>query len=318
VVPLAPGGDHHFTLNSRDLVQQSTPADVGPLDESTWVSYSLDNEPTTVTLPDGSVVELYFDEVGRLAAVSSPSGAATFDYFPKGSPSAGKLAVATSADGVEQTFAYAGALVTDASWAGAVTGTLHYTYDNQFRAVSETVSNTPAVVRTWNADGQPMAVGDLQMAYDAATGIFQGTTLGSIHDAVGFNAFGEPASYSATAGAPGTPLFSRTYARDGDGRITQATNSDGRTFAFEHDANGNVTAVGPPAPGGDGYKGSAGPLGSCIGRQAGHRPRRERLSFATARCAARDPWRRTSHSHLTKTTAGRYDTRTTCALSLFP
>jgi RHS repeat-associated protein len=112
------------------------------------------------------------------------------------------------------------------AWSGPVVGTLHYTHDNLLRAASETVGGTAAVMRLWNLDGQLTAAGDLQLTYDPATGLFQGTTLGAVHDAVSWSGFGEAQSYTASvvgAGAGAGTLLSRVFERDAAGRIVSVT-----------------------------------------------------------------------------------------------
>ncbi len=248
VVPPGPGGDHHFAYDSRDLVPPWAPADLGAGDEATDYAYSTDAEPVLVTQADGTEIELVFDPVtGRLTAVTTPTGATSFTYFPNGGPAAGKLESVTSADGVAQSFAYAGALVTDVAWTGPVPGTLHYTYDDQFRTKSEAAGNTAAVVRSWNLDGQLVQSGDLQLTYDLTTGMFQGTTLGVVHDGVVWNGFGEADSYTATISSPASPLLARTFERDALGRLLVVTEMLGGGTPVEttygYDLSGRLTDV---------------------------------------------------------------------------
>lgn len=247
VIPAGPGGNHHFDHDSRDLVSQYTPADVGPGDESTKSLYSLDGEPSETTLPDGSVIVPSFDGAGRLTSIASHSGVTELSYYPVkgGDPSSGKLSSVTSPDGIAQAFAYAGALTTDVIWTGPVSGALHYTYDDQFRVASEAIGNSPAVGRSWDLDGQAIEVGELQLAYDPATGFLQGTTLLDVSDSVTWSAFGELSSYSAATGA--ASLLERAYTRDAAGRVTHASEAllggNAVETAYGYDLAGRLTDV---------------------------------------------------------------------------
>ncbi len=248
VVPPGPGGDHHFAYNSRDLMSQWAPADLGPGDEATYYAYSTDAEPVLVTQADGTEIELVFDPVsGRLTAVTTPTGATSFTYFPNASAAPGKLESVTSADGVAQSFAYLGALVTDVAWTGPVPGALHYTYDDQFRTKSEAAGNTAPVVRSWNLDGQLVQSGDLQLTYDPTTGMFQGMTLGVVQDGVVWSGFGEADSYTAAISSPLTPLLTRTFERDALGRLLVVTETLGGGSLIEtsyaYDLAGRLTDV---------------------------------------------------------------------------
>ncbi|MEZ4315092.1 MAG: RHS repeat-associated core domain-containing protein [Polyangiaceae bacterium] len=244
LVPPAPGGDHHFTHDGRNLVAAATQADVGPGDETTYYSYSNDGEPVLATLPSGVTVAQSFDPVtGRLAAISTPQGSMSLTYYSSGA-AAGKLESITSTSGATQSLAYSGALMTDVEWTGPVSGTVHLTYDNHLRVATETVSGTPAVTRAWNLDGQLVQAGALQLSYDATTGILQGTTIGSVNDSIVWNAFGEADNYTASSSSQ---LLSRTFVRDAVGRIASVTEVKGggapSVIAYQYDLAGRLTDV---------------------------------------------------------------------------
>ena len=203
-----------------------------------------------LTRPDGTEIELAVNPAtGRLETIASPNGvpavAMGFTYFANNTASPGKVQSITATGGVTQAFAYAGALLTSVVWNGPVTGTLTYSHDDLFRAKSETVDGTAPIDRLWNLDGQLTHTGDLQLAYDAVTGLFQGTTLGVVSDSVTWSGFGEASSY--TASIAGTALWTRTFERDALGRITTVTETLAGSapieWTYDYDLAGHLTDV---------------------------------------------------------------------------
>src|SRR5262249_41722567 len=75
-------------------------------------------------------------------------------------------------------------------------------------------------------------------------GLLTGTTLGSVTDAVGYDSFGAPATYSASQG--GAALYGIQYTRDALGRITQEVETVGgvtATYDYAYDPAGRLTQV---------------------------------------------------------------------------
>jgi RHS repeat-associated protein len=71
-----------------------------------------------------------------------------------------------------------------------------------------------------------------------------GTTLGGVTDAITYDAFGNPASY--TASVSGTAAYAVQYTHDQSGRITQKVETIGGTtdtYAYSYDQAGRLTQV---------------------------------------------------------------------------
>jgi hypothetical protein len=109
------------------------------------------------------------------------------------------------------------------SFAGAVTGSVALSYDDDLRVASETVGSTSIAYGYTDLDGLLTSAGDEQLGHEPATGLLTGTTLGAVTDTIDYNAFAEPSSYVASFG--GSPVYSVSYDRDKRGRIVRKTES---------------------------------------------------------------------------------------------
>ena len=68
--------------------------------------------------------------------VTIPRGSVQFSY----DANSGNLTTATAPDGGVLSFAYDGALLTQESWTGEVSGSVSRAYDNDFRVASRSVN----------------------------------------------------------------------------------------------------------------------------------------------------------------------------------
>ena len=136
-----------------------------------------------------------YDTAGRLRLVDLASGDLRYGY-----DAAGRL-TSLSTPAMSLTYAYDGGLPTGTTWSGAVAGSVTRTYDNDFRVASLSVNGSNPVAVQYDADGLPIQVGDLSLTRDAQTGLITATALGAITDAVSYDGFGAPASYTASQAA---------------------------------------------------------------------------------------------------------------------
>ena len=91
--------------------------------------HNLDRELTQITRPDAQAVSLGYDAGGRISTTTTPRGAVGYAY----DATKGTLISITSPDGATLTYAYDGFLPTGETWSGAVSGSMSWTYDNDFR-----------------------------------------------------------------------------------------------------------------------------------------------------------------------------------------
>jgi RHS repeat-associated protein len=212
---------HSYMMTPVDSTASYTPPPVangGP----TLYDYNRDRQLTLVTRPDSKTIALGYDEGGRMSSLTIGRGAYTFDYHA----SSGQLRSIASPDGNGITYSYDGSLVTQASWTGAVTGSISWQYDDSFRVRSETVACATAstvgcqpVAYSFDEDDLLLSAGALNLQRRSDNGLLAGTTIGNLADEWTYNSFAEPVTYKAVY--QGVPVFGQQYTRDDLGRITQ-------------------------------------------------------------------------------------------------
>jgi RHS repeat-associated protein len=177
----------------------------------TTYSYNADRELTSITRPDGQVINLTYDSAGRVKTV----GPITYTYDALGHPTG------VSSPGGSLTITNQGPLPTAVtSSTGTVSGTVSYGYDAQFNVTSLSV-NGQAIGFGYDLDGLLTQAGDVTLSREQSSGILTGTTLGAVTDTYTRNTFAEPLAYTASHGT--TTLYGVNYTRDNAGRITQKT-----------------------------------------------------------------------------------------------
>jgi RHS repeat-associated protein len=232
---------HGFDYDETDRPKDYTPPSVGAGTNDTVYSYNLDHQLTGVSRPDGqSVIYSYDATSGRLDHVTTPLG----DYSYQYDPTSGSLTSAHDPTGGSLTFTYDGSLPKSVTWAGAVAGSIGWSYDNHFQLVSQTVNGGNTVTFGFDQDGLLTQAGSLVLAHDPLSGALTGTTLGGVSDTYGYSSYGELASYGASY--QGSPLYSTTYTRDAGGRIHQKVEALGgatSTYTYAYDPAGRLTDV---------------------------------------------------------------------------
>lgn len=215
------------------------PAVEGVSNPRTSYEYNKAQQLTKLTRPDGLVVAYGYDSAGRLQSTQFSRGALSYSYHA----TTGQLTTISAPENMTLGFQYKGDLLTGESWSGALTGNVQRTYDAGYRTASISVNNTP-VNYQYDADSAPIRAGALALAYQPTSGLLANTTLGSVNDSFGYNAFGELQSYRANVGA--APLFQTGYARDSLGRITTLTETVESTtnlYVYGYDAAGRLATV---------------------------------------------------------------------------
>ena len=231
---------HLFTYTPVDLQASYSPPDLpaGPTPTS-W-SYDVDRKLTLVTKAGGAAVSYGYDAAGRQTSVTFPDGTITRTY----DAATGKLATVTGPAGVTLSYGYDGHLLTDMTWSGAISGTLHRTYNNDLRVTTETVNGGSAVSFAYDDDGLLTGAGGLSLTRDAQNGRVTGTSLGAVVESLIYDAFGAVEQRALTAG--GMPLFSVTYVRDAVGRLVERTETflvETHSDGFVYDLAGRLTDV---------------------------------------------------------------------------
>jgi RHS repeat-associated protein len=231
---------HTSSYSPVDLALSYTPPDIGPGSEATVNSVNSDRQLTRVALPNGQNIDLNYEAgSGRLSNVTIARGEVAYSYA---SPSGNVASIVAPDESLA--FNYDGSIPTRATWTGAVTGDLSHSYDNNFRAISESLNGIDSVAFQYDNDNLLTGVGSLSISRNAQNGLITGTTLGMVTDAFAYSALGEMTSYSASSG--GTSVFSTQFSRDQLGRITQKTETIGGvadTFNYSYDLAGRLSEV---------------------------------------------------------------------------
>jgi RHS repeat-associated protein len=232
---------HVFAYTPVDLQQAYTPPSVsGGGTNQTLYTYNVDRQLEQITRPDGQMVSFDYDNAGRLSVLTLPTDQIGYTY----DAATGQLRSITSTDGGTLSYSYNGALLTQATWAGEVTGTVSRGYDNDFRVTTLSVNGGNPITLGYDNDSLLTQAGALALSRNPQNGLLTGTTLGNVTDILGYNDFGELASYAATSS--GTALYTVEYTRDTLGRISQKSETIGGltdTFPYGYDLAGRLTRV---------------------------------------------------------------------------
>jgi RHS repeat-associated protein len=231
---------HAFKYTPVSLQSEYVPPDVGAGSNSTLYSYNLDKQLTQITRPDGQILAFSYDSAGRLSKLGLPGGDLSYGY----DAATGKLTGLTAPDGVSLSYGYAGALLTQAAWAGTVAGSVGYGYDNDFRVTRINVNGADPIAYQYDTDGLLTQAGDLVLVRAADNGFLSGTTLNKINDSLSYNGFGETTRYEAKVDAG--PLYAVDYGYDKLGRLVHKAETAGivaNTYEYGYDSAGRLVEV---------------------------------------------------------------------------
>jgi RHS repeat-associated protein len=231
-----PGRSPHrfaYTLVNQNEIYSPPTIDAG--DSVTRYLYNKDRQIVSTLLPDGRAVNVQYDPAGRTSAVVAPNGTYRLTYN-------GSTGMLSSTEGPDQSrleYAYDGSLLTESKWSGEVSGIVAFSYDNDFRLISENGTSLG-----YDNDSLLTRAGALSLARNAQNGLLTGTTLLSITDAFTYNEHGEITGYSASYN--GSPLLAVTFTRDAGGREsadTQQVAGSSVARSYEYDLAGRLIRV---------------------------------------------------------------------------
>ena len=225
-------------VNQRSLYEPP-PLASGPT-PTIW-DRDVDRKLTTVTRPGGITMTYIPDPAGRLKSITFPGGQVTRSYDPE----TGKLTALSGPAGVAVEFGHDGHLLTDVIWSGAVTGTVHKSYNNDLRVLTETVNGGHAVSFGYDDDGLLTSAGPVTLIRDPANGQVTELTVGSVVEALTPNSFGEVDERVVSAG--NSTLFEVSIVqRDALGRILEKTETiagETHTYGYVYDLAGRLSDV---------------------------------------------------------------------------
>jgi RHS repeat-associated protein len=242
VTSLTPPGRPSHTFMYTTIDQEATylPPEVEAGPSLTHSTYNLDHQLVHMTRPEGAGIDLGYDGAGRLSMLTFSHGQTAFSYHP----TSGALAAIIDQNGETLSYDYDGSLLTRETWSGPISGSLRYTYDNNFRLTSQIVNADSSVAFEYDADSLLTRVGALTISRNTQNGLITGSTLGHIADTRAYNSFGELSSYGAAF--DGSDILATQYTRDPLGRITEkAETLEGQTttYTYGYDVAGRLVEV---------------------------------------------------------------------------
>ena len=212
---LAPPGrpEHSFGYTPRDEVSAYRPPPVGAESGQETFGYNLDRQPQEADRADGQSISFEYNAFGRLGGLDLATGDRGYGYDAAGRPTA------LSTPATALSFSYDGALPTGSTWSGAIAGSVTRAFDDEFRVISESVSGTPAIAISYNADSLPVQVGAMALTRSPETGLITAAALGAFSDSRSFDSRGELIDFTARLGA--SVLYAFHLTRDALGRISE-------------------------------------------------------------------------------------------------
>ncbi len=238
---------HTFVYTSGNLNSDYIPPVVPDSTGALKYVYNLDKQLTHVIRSDSSFIHIEYDSascncagVGKPSAVHFDRGTVLMEY----DTTSGNLSTLTTPENNSLAYTYDGSLPLSTEWTGAVNGKVDVTYDNNFRVVSQSVSNNDTINYTYDNDGILTSAGALTINSDAQNGLLTGTSIGSVSTGYSYNTYGEVTGFTAQYNT--TDLFATNYTLDSLGRITTLTETiDGvtNTFDYTYSSIGFLTQV---------------------------------------------------------------------------
>ena len=234
---------HAFTYNANGDPVRYDPPLVDQTAAPLTMVYDDDRLLEQILFPDGTSIDPTYDPAnGRLTGMLAPDANVSVTYFPNGSPAQGEIASVDFNGDVRIDYTYAGSLRTSSTWSGEVNGSVERTFGDNLRLASDSVNGASTVVYSYDADDLLMQVGALTLRRDQEPGAplngqLTGTALGFVTTARQSNTFGEISSLLASFddGTASADLYSFDLLRDGNGRITQKTETVlGATTVFTY------------------------------------------------------------------------------------
>jgi len=210
----------------------------------TTLAYDNDLQITSISRPGGEAVSASYDAAGRVDTVSLTEGGLQAASYSYSYVTANQVGTITGPGIQTLSFGYQGDLVSSQTWGGIVAGEVSWSYDQNFRLASESVTSGDLVSFSYDDDDLLTGAGDFTISRNAANGLIEGASLGVVDDSWTQNSFGEVLTYSASANA--TEVYSIALTRDDGGRVIQKIETIGAvtdTFDYDYDPRGQLSEV---------------------------------------------------------------------------
>jgi len=238
--PGRPAHVFHYTAVDQTADYQPPLITANAID--TVYNFDANRALASIERPDGLTLQFDRDNAGRLKALSLQPAAQNLANYAYDADT-GKLATLSTVDAT-LSHTYNGALLTQTSWSGAVSGKVGFGYDNSFRLRSLSLNGANAIAYSYDNDDLLTKAGNLTLTRNSQNGLLTATALGNAIEAYSYNSFAELAGYEAKYG--NFSLLKFAYVRDKLGRITQKQETKGgvtTTFDYGYDLAGRLVEV---------------------------------------------------------------------------
>jgi len=198
--------------------------------------YDRDRRLTSVMYPSGQTITNTWGN-GQLQSTSIPEGLITYGY-----DCGGKLGSLTKG-GESSSYTYDGTLLLTATRAGTMNALIDYTYNADLQVDSIGYAGAYESF-LYDNDGFLTDAGAYSITRDAANGLPQSVTDGTVTQGRDFSSYGEVDGVDYTVGA--TEPYSWSVVRDNAGRITQKVENidvDTVTWDYTYDLMGRLETV---------------------------------------------------------------------------
>lgn len=213
---------------------------MGTEPDVTTFSYNEDRQLIRIVVPGNTTVDFNYDAAGNIINITLPEGQIIYTY----DASTGNTVGIESPDGLKLSYEYDGDLVIKETLEGSIAGSVETSYYNDFRVKSLSINGADKVDLIYDVDGNTIKAGELSIIRDNENDLITRTLFGEIQTRETRDEFSILASFKAAFGI--SELFSKSYARDDTGRITNTIETiQGETISrdYVYDTGGRLVQV---------------------------------------------------------------------------
>jgi RHS repeat-associated protein len=224
---------HTFSYTKDDLLSSSKL----PNGATTTYSYDAARQISEIRLPAGTIAYGY-DADGRVISEKVAAGTTQITYVPN----QGVPKTISAPNGSVLTYQYDGNLIRSETWSGPVSGSVNYTYNNDFRVTQEQVLGQDTAY-SYDGNGRITKAGNLTLAY-GANGAVASQTLASLKEQWRYNRLGEATQHELLIN--GTQSYAHTISYDNLGRIQGVHERLGKettSSSYSYDLAGRLVTV---------------------------------------------------------------------------
>jgi len=220
--------ENHFDYNGVNRVSGFTT----PLGSATSYAYDKERKLSAINLPSGKTITNTYTH-GRLTGTTTAEWTNSYIY------SCGDLPASISRGSEQLNYSYDGTLLKSIAQSGSVFGNIGFSYNNDFKPTAMSYGGMTASFG-YDSDGLLTTAGRFTIARNAASGLPEQVSDGSMQINRTFNGYGE---IDATENSSG---FSYNLTRNNSGRITakhEQLAGISNQFAYSYDNIGRLLTV---------------------------------------------------------------------------